>query len=229
METSQPSGCSKTPAWSYSALTAFETCPRRYYLTRVSKEVKETQNEAATWGNAVHTALEKRAKGEAPLPDHLAVYEPIIMKIISRDGKRIVEEKMTVTKSFKPTTWFAKDAWCRGIVDIGVVGDKQATVLDWKTGSRKPDSDQLKLFAAMAFSHYPWIERVTTGFVWLKENKIDKDKFTREQIGDLWNAFLPRVNRLEYAYAESKWPAKPSGLCRGWCPCTGCEFHQRRG
>lgn len=219
-----PSSSSKMPPWSFTALTAFETCPRRYYLTRVSKDVVEPQTEATIWGNRVHKALENRLSKNTQLPDYLSSYEPILSKIDSKAGKKLVEERMTLDKSFRPTTWMSESAWCRGVVDVGVIGDKKATILDWKTGKRKMASDQLKLFAGLAFAHYPWLEQVSTGFVWLKENTIDKAVFTRDQIPTLWQEFLPRVQRMEHAYSEAKWPALPSGLCRNWCPCTTCEF-----
>jgi len=217
---------SKMPPWSYSALTAFETCPKRYYITRVAKKIKEPQTDATIWGNKVHNCLESRIKTGTALPEYLTAYEPIVQKIMARDGKRIVEERMTVDRNFRPTTWDAKNAWCRGIVDVGVVGTTKATLLDWKTGKRKTDSDQLKLFAAFAFAHYPWVELVNTGFLWLKENKLDKEVFTRDQVGDIWWEFIQRVNRMESAYTEDKWPAKPSGLCRAWCPVgkANCDF-----
>lgn len=213
-------------AWSYSALTAFETCPRRYQLTRVTKEVVEKQTEATLWGNKVHKALELFAKGKQPLPPDFKAYEKYVRKIQSYEGKRVVEEKIALTSSFRPTTWFAKDVWVRGIIDIGVVGSDTAYLLDWKTGKRKPDSDQLKLFAALAFAHYPWIDKVVTGFIWLKDAKFDKGTFTREQLPEIWNEFLPRVTRLELAYKDDKWVAKPSGLCKNWCPVGKrlCEF-----
>ena len=216
----------KKPAWSYSALTAFETCPRRYQLTRVTKQVIEKQTEATLWGNKVHKALELFAKGEKPLPPEMQQYGRYVKKIQSYEGKRIVEVKMAIDSSFRPTTWFAKDVWCRGIIDIGVVGADKAYLLDWKTGKRKVDSDQLKLFAAMAFAHYPWIEKVVTGFIWLKSAEFDKESFTKDQLTEIWNEFLPRTKRLEHAFESNKWPAKPSGLCRAWCPVGKnlCEF-----
>jgi hypothetical protein len=120
----------------------------------------------------------------------------------------------------------AKNVWCRGIIDIGVVGSKKAYLLDWKTGKHKPNSDQLMLFAALAFAYYPWIEKVVCGFIWLKDSKFDKEIYTREQIQEIWSEFLPRVDRLEIAFNEDKWQAKPSGLCRNWCPVGKklCEF-----
>ena len=44
---------SKPFAWSYSALGAFETCPHRYMVTRVTKAITEPQTEATLWGNRV--------------------------------------------------------------------------------------------------------------------------------------------------------------------------------
>ena len=212
--------------WSYSALTAFETCPRRYELTRVTKEVVEKQTEATLWGNKVHKALEDFANGAKPLPDDLKRYEKYVKKIFTYEGKRVVEQRMAIDKNFRPTKWMAKDVWCRGIIDIGVVGSDVAYLLDWKTGKRKPDSDQLKLFAALAFAHYPWVDKIVTGFIWLKDLQFDKEVFTRDQIPDIWDEFFPRLKRLEQAYTNDKWIAKPSGLCKNWCPVgrSLCEF-----
>ena len=128
-----------TKPWSYSALNAFETCPRRYQLTRVTKESSEKQTEATLWGNRVHKSLEQFAKGEKALPKELKKYERYVTKILSYEGKRIIETRMAINNNFRPTKWMAKDVWCRGIIDIGVVGSDTAYLLDWKTGKRKPD------------------------------------------------------------------------------------------
>lgn len=204
--------------WSYSALTAFETCPRRFYLTRVSREVQEPQTDATIWGNKVHKALELYAKGEKPLPADLAAFQRYVDKILSYEGKRVVEEKVALDRNLKRTTWMAKNVWVRGVIDIGVVGSEKAYLLDWKTGKRKPDSDQLKLFAALAFAVYPWVQKVTTGFIWLKPKEFDKELFTRDQLTEIWGGFHPRLSRLARAYADDEWKPKPSGLCRKWCP-----------
>ena len=43
-----------TKPWSYSSLTSYETCPRRYDLVRNKRVVKEPPTEATIWGNKVH-------------------------------------------------------------------------------------------------------------------------------------------------------------------------------
>lgn len=212
--------------WSYSQLAAFETCPKRFELTRVSKKVVEPQTEATVWGNQVHKALELFAKEGKPMPPDLKKYERYVKKIQSYEGKRVVEERVALDRNFRPTKWMAKDVWVRGIIDIGVVGSEKAYLLDWKTGKRRPDSDQLMLFAALAFAMYPWIDKVTTGFIWLKTSEFDKEVFTRDQLPEIWNVFMPRLQRLAIAYEDNKWTPKPSGLCKNWCPVgrNNCEF-----
>ena len=100
-------------------------------------------------------------------------------------------------------------------------------VLDYKTGKRKP-SEQLDLYAAYIFAHYPEVEDVKTIFVWLKEQKTDKKRFNRDELPIIWREFIPKVARLESAYNRDSWPAKPSGLCNGWCPVKTCQHYKER-
>lgn len=68
-------------AWSYSSLTAFETCPRRYYLTRVLKVVKEEQTAATLEGNELHKALELDVAGKQALPPKYRHLQPLTNKL----------------------------------------------------------------------------------------------------------------------------------------------------
>ncbi len=220
---------SKPPAWSYSSLTKFETCPKQYYHVKVAKDVVEAPTEATTWGSKVHEQLEKRVRDGTPLPESAAGFERIASLIADHGGMKLVEQQIAINSALQPTGWFADDAWCRGIVDVGVIAGKNGVLLDYKTGKRRPESSQLKLFAALAFASYPELQVVHTGFVWLKHNAVDKEKFTREDVPVIWQEFIPRVQRLERAYEEDKFPPKPSGLCEAWCPVPKhkCEFSGR--
>lgn len=209
---------SKPVAWSYSALNAFETCPRRYYLTKVTKQVVEPQTEATLWGNQVHKALELRLTQRKPLGDSMAAYEPLVQSIVSKGGKIEAEQKMALTRNLLPTTFFAKDVWVRGITDFTIEKNGKLFVGDWKTGKPDPDSAQLRLSAAMVMAQKPHVKMVINAFVWLKTGDITAEKFTRDDVPAIWQEFAPRVRRLEIAYEENKFPPKPSGLCRKWCP-----------
>ena len=222
----------KIPPWSYSSLTAFETCPRQYQELRVLKNYVQGDTEATIWGKEVHSDLELRIKDDAPLPERSSKWEPIAAKIAAMKDKGatvLTEQKFTIDKDFVMTSWESPAAWARCIIDAAVIDSKNetATLLDWKTGKRKP-STQLMMSAALVMHHYS-VNVVNTGFVWLKDGKMDKEKFTRDQLPEIWNEFLPRVKRLEIAYDTDTWPVRPSGLCKQWCPVLSCKFNGKNG
>lgn len=207
------------PAWTYSQLEKFETCPKQYYHVRVKRDVIEPPTEHTKWGEEVHTALEHRVMHGTPLPEGMQQWEGIAAKLCALPGTKLCEYKMAVDNNFKQTGW--KTAWTRGIADLVVINGKKAAVFDHKTGKRKL-TEQLSLYAAYVFIHFPEVEEVTTGFIWLKEKKIDKETFHRDQLHEIWQGFLPRVIKLESAYDRDSWPARPSGLCKGWCHVREC-------
>ena len=212
--------------WSYSSLSAYENCPKRYYLTRIAKLVKEPQTQATLWGNEVHKALELAVKDKTPLAERFQSYAPLVEKINAMPGEKKTEAKFGLTASFKPTTFFGKDVWFRGVIDLTVVGSKNVAVLDYKTGKPKEDGDQLKLFAGSAFAQYPWAEKVKTSYLWLAHGQLSNREFTREDVPAIWQEFAPRVHRMVVAEEENKFPPNPSGLCRNWCPVGRklCDF-----
>jgi len=213
------------PSWTYSQLEAYETCPKKFYHLRVLKDFKDPPNEYSAWGERVHTALENRIKDGTPLPDGMTQWEGIAGKLEALPGEKLTEHKMAVDSAFQPADW--KQAWSRGIIDLLVVHGKKAVVADHKTGKRKM-TEQLELYAGYVFSHYPEVEEVTSCFIWLKEKRIDKQTYSREDVYSIWKGFLPRVTKLESSYERDSWLARPSGLCKGWCPVTSCEFNSRK-
>lgn len=216
----------KSAAWSFSALNSFETCPHRHYRTKVIKDIKEPDSEQLRWGNRVHKALEKRIRDGTPLPKEMQKWEPMVLKLLSKKGDSIAEQKLCLNEELCATDWFAKDSWLRGVVDYMLVDGDKAVALDWKTGKPKDDHDQLMLFAALLFHRYPELETIRTGYVWLAHNcKITTKEFTRADVPAIWEEFLPRVRRLQMAHTKDKWEKKPSGLCRAWCPVLDCEFN----
>ena len=213
------------PAWTFSQLEKFETCPKQFYHVRVAKDVIEPQTEATLWGSRVHTAMEDRIRDGTPLPEGMEQWEGFAKQICAMPGEKLAEEKMALDKSFQPADW--DNAWTRGIADMLIVHGNKAATLDYKTGKRKL-THQLMLYAAYTFAYYPEVETVTTGFVWLRDKKIDRETFTRADISTIWGTFLPKVRKLEIAYEKDKWIARPSGLCNGWCPVKSCEFYKEK-
>ena len=216
------------PAWSYSALSQFETCPRQYYETRVTKRAVQVETEALRWGNNVHKALENRAKEGTELPTGMAQWEPMMQRLDRLKGRLLAETQIAVTREFKPVSWFDKSVWLRLVIDYGRETDNCVLALDYKTGKPKPDIDQLRLFAGVLLRTNPQLERAITGYVWLKTKQVNQEVFTQDDVQGIWDGFTPRVARLMQAHHENQWPCRPSGLCRGWCPAKACEHYQSR-
>jgi hypothetical protein len=210
-------------AWTFSRLESFESCPKKFYHLTVVKDVVEPPSDAIKWGHLVHTAFENLIKDGTPLPDTMQHWSGIAAKLLQLKGEKLTEQPMALTKAFQPAEW--GNAWTRGIADLLVIDGDTATVIDYKTGKRKP-TEQLALYAAYVFAAYSGIKTVKTAFIWLKEKKIDKEVFSREQLPEIWQSFLPRVRRLEIAYEKGAWAPKPSGLCRGWCAVKQCEHNK---
>lgn len=204
--------------WSYSSLSAFETCPRRFYLTRITKQVREPQTQATLWGNEVHKALELAVNGTKALGPTFQQYQPIVERVRAAKGRTFTEQKFGLTSGFKPTEFFGKDVWFRGVLDLTIVTPKIGIVLDYKTGKVKHDGDQLKLFAAATFAQHPYLDTVKTGYLWLANDKTVTQTFVREDLPLIWQEFLPRIQRMERAQDNDKWLPRPSGLCAAWCP-----------
>jgi CRISPR/Cas system-associated exonuclease Cas4 (RecB family) len=215
----------KQIAWSHSALSQFETCPRQFYLVRVAKLVKEPPSEATTWGNEVHKALEYRVRDKTPLPEGMAQWEPLAARF---DGLKNVktETQYALTRNLEPTGWFAKDVWVRAIIDVSAIQPHRGFAGDWKTGKVKADSDQLRLTAGVLMQHHKELPVVDTAFIWLKDFKVSKKSFYRDELPVIWEEYARRAGRIQAAADKNVWLPKPSGLCRGWCPATRahCEF-----
>lgn len=214
-------------AHSYSSIKMFENCPKNYYHQRIEKSVKDSGNAVTAYGERIHKSLELRLGEGTGLDRESSRYEPIVTSIeklaLGADALT-VEEEMTLNEKLEPTGWWDGDAWLRSKIDVLVRDGSKAYMFDWKTGKRRPDFDQLEMFAVQVFKHYPQVERIKTTFVWLKEMKMDSETFTREQEAPIWEKILGKITRIEGALEHDNWPAKPSGLCN-WCPCKSfCEY-----
>lgn len=213
-------------AHSYSSIKLYEQCPLRYYRQRVLKDVVDEGGEASKHGERIHEFLEKRLAENAELPQEAIRYEPLCKSVekLSTDAQLHIEKELVLTDELKPTGWWDADAWLRSKLDVLVVRDTTAVVMDWKTGKRRVDFFQLKLFAAQVFKHYPEVNTVKTTLVWLKDMKMDTETYEREQANKIWENILSRITQIYKSLDHDNWPAKPSGLCR-YCPARhDCDF-----
>jgi len=208
-------------AWSFSALTRYENCPKQYYHVNVAKDFKDEDTEFSASGKDVHTALYRRVVKNQTLPLDLRYLEKTAAKFVGLPGDTSGELKFAMARNFEPVEYFAPNVFVRVVVDLLNVRGSRAIVIDYKTGRPQPGFTQLELTAAVLGTHLPEIEEFDLVYVWLKNRTVTKHRLARESLVGVWNNFLPRVAKIEQALKTTEFPAKPSGLCK-YCPVTSC-------
>ena len=58
--------------WSYSSISLFQQCPRKYHRLRVVKDIVEPVQEHLLYGSAVHKAAEEYVRDGTPIPEKYA-------------------------------------------------------------------------------------------------------------------------------------------------------------
>lgn len=225
-------------AWSYTALLDYETCPHAYAAKRVYKTVKDEMSPAGVWGNDVHEKLENRLVKGTPLPADMPFekWARVVERSVGPQDQLKCELQLALNRNFQQVSWFAKDAWCRAIVDVLLLKERGATafVYDWKTGKVKTDKTQLKLFVGVLSAVYPDIQRFITKFIWLKHDQVtpartEGDTVMRDWVPEIWAEMIPRVQRMEAAYNAEIFPMTKNGLCNKYCPVITCPHNGRHG
>lgn len=216
-------------AWSYSALTAYETCPKKFWHFRIKKDFKDVGNETSDYGTHVHKSIQNYLSKNTKLPLDLVHMQPTVDKY-KHSGFKLggVELQLAIDSNYEPTGWFDKDVYCRAIIDAAFISDKLALLVDWKTGKIKPDEEatQLSLAACLYMLHDPTVQNVAMRYVWLAhKGRTTNFSLTRADMPAVWNQLAPRVRRYQEAHKRDEFPAQPSGLCRKYCPITSCPHH----
>lgn len=216
--------------WSHSALKQYETCPRQYHALRILKKYPQEKTEPIMYGEQLHAAAEKYIANDEPLPEQFSFVQPVVDAILSKPGRRFAEYQMALNAELEPVDWFSKKVWVRGVADLLIVDDenKQAWVVDWKTGNNKyPDRDQLVLMSLMTFKYFPEVQQVNSALVFVTRNDMVKHRVMRDDDEMLWWRYRERVARIDASAANEVWNPKQSGLCKRWCPVLECEFNGR--
>lgn len=217
-----------TLKWSFSSLKQYTNCPRQYYEVKVQQNYKVRETEQIKYGKEVHKALEDYVRDGTPLVKNYERFKPMVDALLTAEGTKYVEHEMALDGDKKPCEFHSEDYWVRGIADLLIVNGDSAYVVDYKTGSAKyPDPKQLQLMALMTFAHFPEVQEVRGGLLFVLHNVFITRVYKREYSEDLWRTFEPDLKRLEVSFESGNWMPKPTPLC-GWCPVNTCEFHKER-
>jgi len=221
----------KIPAWSFSSLKTFTTCPKKFYHTKVLKDIKEPEGEQALYGKLVHEVAELYIRDGKEIPEKFAFIKPALDSLLKIQGEKFCELKMALTEKLEPCDFFDPDCWFRGVADLLIIDREkgEARVIDYKLGkSRYADLGQLELMALAVFKMFPEVKKVKGGLLFLAEDKFVPTMFEVEQQHRYWGNWMPKVMTLEGAYSADIWNAKPNGLCKNYCWVSSCAHCGRK-
>ena len=213
--------------WSYSSLKQYQNCPKQYHEIRVLKNYTVKESQAMLYGKEVHTALEEYVRDNKPLAKNYQRFKGMVDSLVNIKGDKYVEYEMALRFDRTPCDFHDEDRWVRGIADLVIVDGDCAFIVDYKTGSKKyPDPKQLRLMSLMAFTHFPDIQKIKAGLLFVMHNAFITEEYHRRDMDKSWNMFEQSLKRLENSYESNVWQPNPTPLC-GWCSVNSCEFNDR--
>ena len=219
-------------SWSYSSISTFKQCPKKYFHLKIAKDVRDEPGEAADYGSAVHLAAEEYVRDGKPIPEKFAYMRPIVERLEAIPGEKHAELKLGVRRTnggYAPCDFFDKDVWWRGIADLLIIDGHKAWCIDYKTGksARYADTKQLDLLAGAVFTHFPNIMQVKSSLIFVVSGELIPKTHVITERSQYMSVFDEQLDQLDAAMENGVWNPKSGPLC-GWCPVTSCEHWRPR-
>ncbi len=183
------------------------------------------------YGTAFHEAAETYIRDGGELDPRFSYAKGALDALNAKEGDKLCEIKMGLTEDLEACSFWSRNVWFRGIADLLILNNdkKLAWVIDYKTGksAKYADKGQLELMALATFKHYPEVETVRAGLLFVVSNDLIKDNYTIEQEETMWTKWLSKYSDMETAFENDTWNPNPSGLCKAWCPVLECPHNGR--
>tara|TARA_R110002020_G_scaffold241896_2_gene455201 strand:- start:2270 stop:2935 length:666 start_codon:yes stop_codon:yes gene_type:complete len=215
--------------WSYSGLSLFKQCPRKFHRTRILKDIKEKAQDHLIYGKEVHKAAEEYGRDGVEIPEQYKFIQPFVDTLMNTAGDKHYELKMALTVDLEPCEFFDPEAWWRGIADFIAVDGKTALLVDYKTGksTRYADTKQLEILSLALFKHFPEVKTVKGGLMFVVVGKLIESKFYREREENYWESWDKDISLLNLCFESDTWNPKSNFSCYKFCPVTDCELNGR--
>ncbi len=215
--------------WSFSSLKTFQQCPRKYYRTKILKDIREPDTQATLYGKSVHTAAEEFIRDGTPIPPEYDYMRPLLENLRSIEGEKHCEVKLGLTQDLQACDFDAPDVWWHGIADLVIINEAKqlAYSIDYKTSksARYADTKQLDLVALGIFARFPNIVRVKSALAFV----VSKEFVPAEHYADMKIKYIEKpaqdVARIEAAIKTGVWNPVQGPLCK-FCAVKDCEYNR---
>lgn len=223
-----------------TSLGTFESCPLMFKEKYLLKKYPFVETEASRYGNRFHKAVEDRlGPDNIAEPPEFAEFRPTFDAIRAIPGKLMPEVELAVDKEWKPVpykAWGQKELGCK--IDVLVVNNDKAKIIDWKTGKRYDDPLQIDINALMVFANFPEVQLLKAGYLYTKTGEMGMQKtYFRsaayvtsgldENIQRTRDFMSMRITKLKIAFIYDRFLPKKNGLCKAHCPVLNCQLNGR--
>jgi CRISPR/Cas system-associated exonuclease Cas4 (RecB family) len=212
--------------WSFSSLKTFQQCPKKYYHTKIAKDIKEPDTKATLYGKQMHTIAEEFIRDGKPIPPAFDYLVPTLEMLAAIPGEKLCEVRLT--RDMKPCDFDAPDVWWHGIADLVIINEEKglAHSVDYKTSksARYADKKQLDLVAAAIFAKFPKIKKIKSALLFVVSKEFVKADHIQEQQLQYMAQVTPDVERIEAAIRTNVWNPITGPLCK-FCAVKQCEHN----
>lgn len=208
-------------AWSFSALSDYETCPMRIKLKSEKAPVLEQEENR---GTVIHKEAENFIKGLIEFPASLKKFRPEFEQTRERfaEGLVQIEQPWGFTREWLECGYFDDNIWLRVQIDQMESDLNEPAVMhvtDWKTGKSFGNDvmhiQQLQLYAVAVFMRYPHIQTVDAADMYLDEGKMRRKAYHRDAKFD--QHFEKWSQRAEKMLADAEGKPKPNRMTCRFC------------
>ncbi len=219
----------KPIVWSFSSLKTFQQCPRKYYHTKILKDVREPDTVATLYGKSAHTVAEEYIRDGVPVPPQFDYMKDMLDQLNAIPGEKLCEVMLGLTKDLEPCDFDADDVWWHGIPDLVVLDEENgiAHSVDYKTSksARYADVKQLDLVAAAIFAKYPKIKTIKSALLFVVSKEFVKATHHSEMKEKYLEKPALDVARIEAARINGVWNPISGPLCK-FCSIKTCEHNR---
>lgn len=224
-----------TFTWAFSTLSKYLNCPYQLGQLKYYKTVKEVYHPECVDGIDVHDILKKYLLQEEITPAQLKAmasfqkFADHFLKLEAQGAELLVEKELAISKDLRPCDWFAPNVWGRAKLDVGIIrvidDVKRLDIFDWKTGKKKDEELQLKIFTMFGMLHYTDVEKFNAQYIWANDKPtglpavVDKERVRTNFIPTISN----EVWRMAQAWESENFPKQKNYLCKNYCPVSHCE------
>jgi hypothetical protein len=234
-------------ALSWSRLSTFMQCPRKFHLSYISKSFKEEEKSIhLIKGEQLHKQLEdyvlaKNGQAQMPLGFTPEIRDtlPYVDKLFKNFSAVYPEAQIACDINWKPTEWFGKDTAWRSIWDVTAISPNICYIGDYKSGKVYPYGEgfgQLHLSAAMGLERFSSVPEINCAYVYIEHKVITPIKVVREPgrvdaegkpIAHLEEVKTYFNEQFEKVQMEKGWAPRANEYCK-WCPATKAQCNLSR-